>query len=79
MTFYLTYVKTRIGDDYFRKTFRFLNINNAYLNAELLSECEDVSGSVDTIDSETGEVLFVFENGKLTYRSPCVAIEKEEK
>ena len=79
MKFYLVEAKTLRNGDYFCQTFRFFDINNAYSNAELLSECEDVNGSIYVNDSETGEVLFVFENGELIYRSWDVAIEKEEK
>lgn len=70
MKFYATYAKYQNQNgDCIHKEFRFYNIDNAYKNAMLLSDCEDIVGDVDTIDTETGEVLFTYLDGRLTYRS----------
>lgn len=78
MKFYVTYAKCKNQNgDCIHKEFRFFNIDNAYRNAMLLSGCEDVIGDVDTIDTETGEVLFVYHDGHLTYRSFVVQLSCE--
>lgn len=70
MKTYLTYFKTENHNgDISRRECRFWDINNAYAITRNLSECVDVTGDVDTIDGETGEVLFTFNAGKLAYRS----------
>ena len=78
MKFYVTYAKCKnLKGDRLHKEFRFYNIDNAYEHAKLLSECGDIVGNVDTIDTETGEVLFIYHNGRLFYRSSDVKLSCE--
>ena len=46
------------------KTVYFASLKNAKYLAKELSKCFDVQGNVDIIDGLTGELLFVYSEGK---------------